>query len=110
VLLNAAAVGAGKPHSVADIAELFLAAGSRARITMLERGQDFADAARTVAARAPIVVAGGSDGTVSGVAAGLIGTSAVLGILPIGTSTISRRISTSRSMSRMRWARSRRGG
>jgi hypothetical protein len=47
---------------------------------------------------------------VSGVAAGLIGTSAVLGILPIGTSTISRRISTSRSMSRMRWARSRRGG
>ncbi len=85
MLLNAAAVGADKPRSVAEIAELFLAAGSRAQITILLRGQDFADAARTAAARASIVVAGGGDGTVSGVAEGLIGTPAVLGVLPLGT-------------------------
>jgi diacylglycerol kinase family enzyme len=85
VLLNAAAVGAGKPRSVADIAELFLAAGSRARITMLQRGQDLAEAARSAGALSSIVVAGGGDGTMSGVAAGLIGTPAVLGVLPLGT-------------------------
>ena len=85
MLLNAAAVGAGKPHSAAAIAQLFLAAGSGARITVLQRGEDFTDAARTAASRASIVVAGGGDGTVSGVAAGLIGTPAVLGVLPLGT-------------------------
>lgn len=84
MLLNPAAVGAGKPSTKADIAELFLAAGCEAQITMLQRGQDLADAARTAGARASIVVAGGGDGTVSGVAAGLIGTPAVLGVLPLG--------------------------
>ena len=84
MLLNPAAVGAGKPSTKADIAELFLAAGCEAQITMLQEGQDLADAARTAGARASIVVAGGGDGTVSGVAAGLIGTPTVLGVLPLG--------------------------
>ncbi len=85
MLLSSAAVGAGKPITAADIVELFLAAGCDAQITILERGQDFGDAARIAGAHASIVVAGGGDGTVSGVAAGLIGTPTVLGVLPLGS-------------------------
>ena len=85
MLLNPAAVGPGKPSTEADIAGLFLAAGCKAEITTLPRGQDPSVAARKAGVRASIVVAGGGDGTVSGVAAGLIGTPAVLGVLPLGT-------------------------
>src|SRR6202043_1680424 len=69
----------------ADIAELFRAAGSQALVIELRRGQDPAEAARAASARTSIVVAAGGDGTVSGVAAGLVGTPATLGVLPVGT-------------------------
>ena len=65
--------------------ELFLAAGSEALIVELQRGQDPAEVARAASARTSIVVAAGGDGTVSRVAAGLVGTPAVLGVLPLGT-------------------------
>ena len=83
VLLNPAAAGAGTLKE--DVAELFRAAGSDALIVELGRGQDPAEAARAAGARASIVVAAGGDGTVSRVANGLIGTRAVLGVLPLGT-------------------------
>jgi diacylglycerol kinase family enzyme len=83
VLFNPAAGGADELQ--AQIAELFLAAGSEALIIELWRGHDPAEAARAASARASIVVAAGGDGTVSRVAAGLIGTPAVLGVLPVGT-------------------------
>jgi diacylglycerol kinase family enzyme len=83
VLLNPAAAGAGTHKE--DFAELFRAAGSDALIVELGRGQDPAEAARAAGARASIVVAAGGDGTVSRVANGLIGTRAVLGVLPLGT-------------------------
>jgi diacylglycerol kinase family enzyme len=83
VLLNPAAAGAGTLNE--EIAALFRAAGSDARIIELERGQDPAEAARAAGARASIVVAAGGDGTVSRVASGLIGTPAMLGVLPLGT-------------------------
>jgi diacylglycerol kinase family enzyme len=83
VLLNPAAAGAGTIKQ--DIAELFRAAGSDALIVNLRRGQDPAEAARTAGASTSIVVAAGGDGTVSRVASGLIGTRAVLGVLPLGT-------------------------
>ena len=82
VLLNPAA---GAAALKADIADLFRAARSDALIVELRQGQDPAEAARTAAARASIVVAAGGDGTVSRVASGLIGTAAVLGVLPLGT-------------------------
>jgi diacylglycerol kinase family enzyme len=83
VLLSPTAVGAEKLE--ADIAELFLAAGFEALIVDLQQGQDPAGAARAASARTSIVVAAGGDGTVSRVAAGLVGTPAVLGVLPLGT-------------------------
>jgi diacylglycerol kinase family enzyme len=83
VLLNPAAGGADSLK--ADIAELFRAAGSDALIVELQRGRDPAEAARAASARTSIVVAAGGDGTVSGVAAGLVGTPAMLGVLPVGT-------------------------
>ena len=83
VLLNPAAAGAGTLNE--EIAALFRAAGSDARIIELGRGQDPAESARAAGARASIVVAAGGDGTVSRVASGLIGTRAMLGVLPLGT-------------------------
>ena len=83
VLLNPPAVGADELKT--DIAKRFLAAGSEALIVELQPGQDFAAVARAAGARTSIVVAAGGDGTVSRVAAGLVGTAAVLGVLPLGT-------------------------
>lgn len=83
VLLNPTAVGADELK--ADIAALFLAAGTEALIVDLKPGQDFAEVARAASAHTSIVVAAGGDGTVSRVAAGLVGTPAVLGVLPLGT-------------------------
>ena len=65
--------------------DLFRALGCAAEIIQLRAGQDPTDAAREASTRVSIVVAGGGDGTVSGVAAGIIGSPAALGILPLGT-------------------------
>jgi len=83
ILLNPTAVRASELK--AEIAEIFLASGSEARIVELQQGQDPAEVARAASARTSIVVAAGGDGTVSRVAAGLVGTPAMLGVLPIGT-------------------------
>jgi diacylglycerol kinase family enzyme len=69
----------------AHVAALFRAAGFEAQIVIMQKGQDPTATARAASARAEIVVAAGGDGTVSGVAAGVMGTAAVLGVLPIGT-------------------------
>lgn len=44
--------------------------------------------ARAAAGRAPLVVAAGGDGTIAEVAAGLAGTAARLGVLPLGTANV----------------------
>ncbi len=85
VLLNAAGGRAGQPATEAAIAALFLAAKIEAQIVVLTHGQDPAEVARSASARTAVVVAAGGDGTVGGVAAGLVGTSTVLGVLPLGT-------------------------
>jgi diacylglycerol kinase family enzyme len=83
VLFNPTDVGADELR--ARIAERFRTAGSEARIVDLQQGQDFTEVARAAGARTSIVVAAGGDGTVSRVAAGLVGTPAALGVLPLGT-------------------------
>jgi diacylglycerol kinase family enzyme len=86
VLLNASAGTATRhPQIHIELGDLFRAAGSDAEIIALGAGQDVTEAARDASARARIVVGAGGDGTVSSVAAGIIGSRATLGILPLGT-------------------------
>jgi len=84
ILWNPSA-GSARAGLEAHVVALFRAAGYDAQIIILQKGQDPTASARAASARAEIVVAAGGDGTVSRVAAGVIGTSSVLGVLPIGT-------------------------
>jgi diacylglycerol kinase family enzyme len=86
VIVNSGAGAArGRPRLDAELADLFREAGRDAEIIALHDGQSPTDAARTASERASIVVAAGGDGTVSSVAAGILGSPAALGILPLGT-------------------------
>ena len=72
------------PQIDAELSDLFRALGCDAE-TRPARRPDAEEAARDASVRVSIVVAGGGDGTVSGVAAGIVGSPAALGILPLGT-------------------------
>jgi diacylglycerol kinase family enzyme len=85
VVLNPASGGVYSPRIASDIADLFHANGRDARIVVLEQGKSATDVARAASGPGSIVVAAGGDGTVSCVAAGIFGTPAILGVLPIGT-------------------------
>lgn len=79
--------GAGTSDELGErLALRFRAAGRDVRITIVENGKEIADAVEAaLAADAATVVAGGGDGTVSAVAAGLLGHDIPLGILALGT-------------------------
>ena len=86
VILNArAGTAMGRPQIAAELADLFRDAGHDARIIELRDGQDPTAAAREASAWASIVAAGGGDGTVNSVVAGILGSSSALGVLPLGT-------------------------
>jgi diacylglycerol kinase family enzyme len=86
VVLNSGAGTVGsRPAIAAELRDLFQAAGRDAEIVTLRPGQNPTEAARAASAHSAIVVAGGGDGTVSGVAAGVVDSPAALGILPLGT-------------------------
>lgn len=86
VVINAAS-GDGHTTEWADtLTKKFRACGLEARITLAKSGDEITDAVqRAVAAGAPIVVAGGGDGTINAVASILVGTDSMLGVLPLGT-------------------------
>ena len=79
--------GAGSPEEIsARTTTAFQAGGREVRITLARSGAELRDAVRgAIAGNAAAVVAGGGDGTVSAVAAGLRGHPTPLGVLPLGT-------------------------
>jgi diacylglycerol kinase family enzyme len=85
-ILNGAA-GSNRAREASDrLADLFAQHGAQARILLARDGDEITALARRAAdgGRTP-VVAGGGDGTLSGVAAALIDTETALGVLPLGT-------------------------
>jgi diacylglycerol kinase family enzyme len=86
VIVNATA---GKGHRSAEVAaleQLFLDAGSQARIMPARSGAEIRELAlRTAKENPAVIVAGGGDGTTNCIASVLVGTDISLGILPLGT-------------------------
>ena len=70
----------------AALAEKFRQHGAEADITLAKSGEEMiARAERARDAGAPLVVAGGGDGTINAVASALAGSGTHLGVLPLGT-------------------------
>lgn len=82
-------VGAGtdnKEDLQARLLEMFHAGGVEARVSLAHTGDEVTEFARDAAqSEADAIIAGGGDGTIRSVAAEVIETDKVLGVLPFGT-------------------------
>lgn len=68
------------------LSEIFLSHGVEAQIEIAESGENLMKLAAVAAkSDAEIIVAGGGDGTISGIASKIIETEKTLGVLPLGT-------------------------
>src|SRR2546421_6935960 len=84
ILLNASAGIAGLPD-MAALGTLFKNAGLTAEIRTTQRETIAAAAQNAVSELPDVLVAAGGDGTISAVAAALLGSAVSLGVLPLGT-------------------------
>jgi diacylglycerol kinase family enzyme len=86
VIINAASGTSDKEDERQILADLFSANDVKARIELAKSGAEIVEMAkRAVKSKSLTIVAGGGDGTVSAVAAELVGTEKILGVLPLGT-------------------------
>ncbi len=85
VILNPAAGNGRAGRARAPLQKALDASGARFELLTTERPNQASQLARRVAARFDAVVAAGGDGTVREVAAGVLGTGAALGVVPLGT-------------------------
>ncbi|MGS4983273.1 Diacylglycerol kinase family enzyme [Pseudosulfitobacter pseudonitzschiae] len=77
--------GSGQPD-MQDLERAFREHGIDAHVIRLSPGDDIpARAAQLARDGAELVVAAGGDGTICGVASGLVGTQTVMGVIPLGT-------------------------
>jgi diacylglycerol kinase family enzyme len=86
IIINAASGTSDKEDERRILADIFSANEIEARIELAESGAEIVEMAkRAVKSDSQTIVAGGGDGTVSAVAAELVGTDKNLGVLPLGT-------------------------
>jgi diacylglycerol kinase family enzyme len=86
VIINGNAGSGHDDAFAADLCAKFTAAGLDADITLAQGGDEMIEAARVaLRAGAPIVAAGGGDGTINAVASVMAGSGTAFGVLPLGT-------------------------
>lgn len=85
-IINGSAGGGCDQAWLARHRDAMLAQGGEGRITLARNGDEIVEAVRRALQQGcDRIVAGGGDGTVSAVAAQLVGREAALGVLPLGT-------------------------
>jgi YegS/Rv2252/BmrU family lipid kinase len=86
VIINANSGTGHAPGVEQRVAEAFKAGGAEVRISLAATGAEVLSCAdRAAKSDAEILVAGGGDGTINSVAAAVVGSNKILGILPFGT-------------------------